>query len=529
MKAKSNGERLSANERGLLARNIGFARQSTLIQGLLPLVNVDPADLGPSEKDIPGQALDRLCTVQMTDDQLTGCLGKLDEAFRSRIKGQDALVKVMIMSLVLNEHALLEGLPGVGKTEIVKWIACCTGLPFSRVQFIPDMLPSDLIGKDHIDIVQLARLQAVAQSAGGGSPGQENGSTQSGAVRWINGPIFSSLVLADEINRAPSKVQAALLEAMGEKQVTPFGKASMPLFSSLHQAALEYWLERYGDRGLLGVPRPITVDRTDLAQFTVFATMNPIEQEGTYPLSEAQIDRFCFKTIVPYPGRRHYLPIDKAVYGGYEPPHALEVNLPAGKCRQYFEEHPRDAVVVLLPLYFFLLCRAHIIPVRLGRDSQLVWRSPMFDPDRIRAEKPWLQKLHDIVYMSNARAERIGEAGGSTRWYDHEQVEMRGYVYGDDGQRAGLPIDNRDKLASVFEQEHTQYVKSGGSPRGFLKLLSATLCHALLSGHSEPDDVDIATVVGDVLRHRVHMDVHARLAGMTSEDVVHKVCEILLG
>jgi len=164
-------------------------------------------------------------------ERLLNILRKLERTFSSRIIGQAELVRMVLVAMVLNEHALLEGLPGVGKTEIVKWIAQVSGLPFSRVQFIPDMLPSDLIGKDHVDIAKL-------------------GSKDPDAVHWVNGPIFSCIVLADEINRAPSKVQAALLEAMGERQVTPFGKLSRPVLSPLHEGALRAG----GPRGLADLP-----------------------------------------------------------------------------------------------------------------------------------------------------------------------------------------------------------------------------------------------------------------------------------
>ena len=140
----------------------------------------------------------------------------MESHFKKQIVGQDDLLHMLLIALTLNEHALLEGLPGVGKTVIVKWIAHVTGLPFSRIQFIPDMLPSDLIGKDKII---LERLQSQDPR---------------GATEWVNGPVFSSLVLADEINRAPSKVQAALLEAKAENQVTPIAKTARSIYNNIH-------------------------------------------------------------------------------------------------------------------------------------------------------------------------------------------------------------------------------------------------------------------------------------------------------
>jgi len=283
-------------------------------------------------------------------ERLLNILRKLERTFSSRIIGQAELVRMVLVAMVLNEHTLLEGLPGVSKTEIVKWIAQVSGLPFSRVQFIPDMLPSDLIDKDHVDIAKL-------------------GSKDPDAVHWVNGPIFSCIVLADEINRAPSKVQAALLEAMGERQVTPFGKLSRPVLSPLHEGALRVWAttDRYRERGLLGFQTPIPENPRELqdyAQFTVFATMNPIEQEGTYPLSEAQMDRFCFKVLVPYPAREHYEGISRAVHHN-QSIKAIECNLPVEDCEAYFRKYPRRMLPILLPAYFFLRCRTAILPLKL--------------------------------------------------------------------------------------------------------------------------------------------------------------------
>ena len=157
------------------------------------------------------------------------------------IIGNQETVKFILIALLCDGHILLEGVPGVAKTTLVKTITKALGLGFSRIQFTPDLLPADIIGT----LIY-------------------NPQTQTFETR--KGPIFANLILADEINRAPAKVQAALLEAMQEKQVT-IGSHT-------------YHLDR---------------------PFLVFATQNPIEQEGTYQLPEAQIDRFMFKLIMGYP------------------------------------------------------------------------------------------------------------------------------------------------------------------------------------------------------------------------------------
>src|SRR5476651_2343363 len=159
------------------------------------------------------------------------------------IVGQQYLTERLVIGLLANGHVLLEGVPGLAKTLSVKTLASCLSVKFSRLQFTPDMLPADVIGTQIYN-------------------------PQSGGFTTRRGPIFANLVLADEINRAPAKVQSALLEAMQEKQVT-IGDQT-------------YKLEE---------------------PFLVLATQNPIEQEGTYPLLEAQVDRFMLKLKIVYPSR----------------------------------------------------------------------------------------------------------------------------------------------------------------------------------------------------------------------------------
>src|ERR1035437_1612560 len=159
------------------------------------------------------------------------------------IVGQADLVERLVIGLLANGHVLLEGVPGLAKTLSVKSLESCLNVKFSRLQFTPDMLPADVIGTQIYN-------------------------PQSGAFTTRKGPIFANLVLADEINRAPAKVQSALLEAMQEKQVT-IGEQTFKLEEP----------------------------------FLVLATQNPIEQEGTYPLPEAQVDRFMLKLKIGYPSR----------------------------------------------------------------------------------------------------------------------------------------------------------------------------------------------------------------------------------
>jgi len=166
---------------------------------------------------------------------------KLRSEIAKTVIGQDAVVERLLVSLLAGGHVLLEGMPGLAKTLLVKSLGTALGVQFERIQFTPDLLPSDVVGT------------MIFQP-------------KTGEFSAHHGPIFANLVLADEINRAPAKVQSALLEAMQERQVTIGG-------------------------GTHALPRP----------FFVMATQNPVEQEGTYPLPEAQTDRFLLKLLVDYP------------------------------------------------------------------------------------------------------------------------------------------------------------------------------------------------------------------------------------
>lgn len=172
------------------------------------------------------------------------------------IIGQDDIVRQVLISVFSNGHCLLVGVPGLAKTLLVQTIAKALNLSFNRIQFTPDLMPSDITGSEILD--------------------------ESKSFRFIQGPLFSNLILADEINRTPPKTQAALLEAMQERHVTVAGK-------------------RYE------LPNP----------FFVLATQNPIEQEGTYPLPEAQLDRFMFNIKLDYPSFEDELKVVKATTGNH--------------------------------------------------------------------------------------------------------------------------------------------------------------------------------------------------------------------
>jgi MoxR-like ATPase len=178
-------------------------------------------------------------------DQLRAAHDRIRNELGKVIVGQDEVVDQLLIALFAGGHCILEGVPGLAKTLMISTLARCLNLSFNRIQFTPDLMPSDITGTEVI---------------------QEDRSTGSRAFKFLPGPIFTNVILADEINRTPPKTQAALLEAMQERQVTVGG------------------------------------ERHDLSPpFFVLATQNPIEQEGTYPLPEAQQDRFLFKVFIGYP------------------------------------------------------------------------------------------------------------------------------------------------------------------------------------------------------------------------------------
>jgi MoxR-like ATPase len=182
----------------------------------------------------------------------------LSQEIGKAVIGQDHVVKEVLISIFGNGHCLLVGVPGLAKTLLVNTIGKALGLSFNRIQFTPDLMPSDIVGSEILG--------------------------ENREFKFVRGPIFSNIILADEINRTPPKTQSALLEAMQERRVTAAGKT-------------------------IDLPSP----------FFVLATQNPIEQEGTYPLPEAQLDRFMLNVWVDYPSFKDEMQIVRATTGSHVP------------------------------------------------------------------------------------------------------------------------------------------------------------------------------------------------------------------
>ena len=198
-------------------------------------------------------------SINLSISDISNKLEKAKEMIGKIVVGQEIIVENVLLSMICDGHILLEGAPGLAKTLIVRTLADVFDLEFSRVQFTPDLMPSDITG---VSVYQ----------------------PNDGTFKFNKGPIFTNLLLADEINRAPPKTQAAMLESMQERQVS-------------------------AENSIYPLPKP----------FLVLATQNPIEQEGTYPLPEAQVDRFMFKVIVDYPKEDEEVEIVKRYTSGVNP------------------------------------------------------------------------------------------------------------------------------------------------------------------------------------------------------------------
>ncbi|HZW32412.1 MAG TPA: AAA family ATPase [Isosphaeraceae bacterium] len=196
-------------------------------------------------------------------EELRSAHDQIRQQIARQIVGQDAVIEQLLMAVFARGHCILEGVPGLAKTLMVHSLAQSLSLEFMRIQFTPDLMPSDITGTEVL---------------------YEDRHSGARELRFVRGPIFANLILADEINRTPPKTQAALLEAMQERQVTAGGRRH-------------------------ALPDP----------FFVLATQNPIEQEGTYPLPEAQLDRFLFKIFITYPTPEEERRIYRITTGADEP------------------------------------------------------------------------------------------------------------------------------------------------------------------------------------------------------------------
>ncbi|HEY2855191.1 MAG TPA: MoxR family ATPase [Gemmatimonadaceae bacterium] len=317
-------------------------------------------------------------TGELTENDLAAA-DKLKAAYKSLcqqlsrvIVGQEDVIEELLIALFSRGHCILEGVPGLAKTLMISTLSKCLSLDFSRIQFTPDLMPSDITGTEVIE---------------------ENRSTGTREFKFIPGPLFANMILADEINRTPPKTQAALLEAMQERQVT-VGRV----------------------RHKLSDP------------FFVLATQNPIEQEGTYPLPEAQVDRFMLKLRVGYPTRDEEKEIMRRMAGG-EPIAIDRVATPeavmAARARiadLYMDERIMDYIVDIVhatrapasaglddlaPLIEFGASpRATIALAQASRANAFLRGRAFVTPDDVKAIAPDVLR-HRVLTTYEAEAEEV--------------------------------------------------------------------------------------------------------------------------
>lgn len=309
---------------------------------------------------------------------------RLEAEIAHAIVGQQRVVRDILIAVIAGGHVLLEGVPGLGKTSMIRTLASTLDLSFSRIQFTPDLMPADITGTN------------ILQEA-------EDGSR---SFAFQRGPVFANMVLADEINRATPKTQSALLEAMQEGTAT--------VANTIHV-----------------LPHP----------FFVLATQNPIEMEGTYPLPEAQLDRFLFKLIVTYPSSDEL---------------------------------------------------ARIITQTSSDSSPVV--SVVTDGETIR------------------------EMGQAAR-----RVPVAGYVT-DYIVRLTLATHPEQELAPAVTRKYVQY---GVSPRGGQSIMLAAKVRALLEGRVNVSFDDVRSVMLASLRHRLILNFEAEAAGLTTDDVLLQIADIV--
>ena len=324
---------------------------------------------------------------------------KLNQYVNQYIIGQQILVDRLLIALLCDGHLLVEGAPGLAKTRAIKVLSEAIEGDFHRIQFTPDLLPADLTG-----------TEVFRQ--------------QTGSFVFQKGPLFHNLILADEINRAPAKVQSALLEAMAERQITV---------------------------GMKTYPLP------DL--FLVMATQNPIEQEGTYPLPEAQLDRFLMHVRIDYPDPRS----EKSI---------LELAR---------EEAIEEA--------------KHKLSHSISRGNEPVDNSQQAGPVTVESH-------HNLITqpgLFEARQEVLNV---------HLAKNLEQYL---------LEIVLSTRNAKVYGDDLANWIQYGASPRASIALDRCARAHAWLAGRDYVDPQDIQNMAYDVLRHRILVSYEAEAEGITPD------------
>jgi len=361
--------------------------------------------------------------IQKTTGQVAAqaeTLARIRQEVNKVIVGQEKLIDRLIIALVTGGHILLEGVPGLAKTTAVRTLADALGLQFRRISFTPDLLPADVIG-----------TMVYNPKEGTFSPKK--------------GPVFTNLLLADEINRAPAKVQSALLESMQERQVT-IGEGSYKL------------------------PDP----------FLVMATQNPIEQEGTYPLPEAQVDRFMLKCVVTYPSRDDERRIMNRFAQGVQGfrGSGVQGSRDSGSTAIDGNRMQSNAIETLTPN-----------PLNPLTPDSLTPQATITAAD-VQALRDTLEQ----VYCD----EKVGD-----------------YIL-------DIVFATRDPKAHKLDSLVGQ-IQMGASPRATLCLNLAARANAMLHGRAYATPQDVKEIAHDVLRHRIMLTYEAEAEEVTADAVISKI------
>lgn len=423
--------------------------------------------------------------------------------------GQKEMLDFLLIAVLTGNHVLNEGNPGLGKTESCKRVASAFNVKFNRVQFVPDMMPSDLLGSQRfVDI-------------GGGRF----------APQFLDGPIFCNLFLADEINRASAKVQAALLEATGELQVSILGQTTKPLRHAGEAEALYEYLSKLstGDAKPFFKHDPKRFSTRWPLAFSTLATMNPLELEGTYLLSEAQLDRFMAKVLVPYPtlDEMRQLQFHHGRSGGKTQPQTWEEALEKVKGTS---EQKVDLAVI-----FFLSELRELLVGDAARDRIL-----KANPDFTR----WVRWLTNFSHLrpfgggadeSGGWSAETGDAAASVHARS-ARLDLRKWGRGEVVTDEGEPTERTafaDHLLRSLAGDSYPTVISGASPRGQMRLTEAAIVHAYLrkgadsSGIVMPEWQDLKAIAKPVLRHRIRLSSSATAMHRSSDEVITILLEAI--
>ncbi|RKZ61017.1 MAG: AAA family ATPase [Candidatus Parabeggiatoa sp. nov. 3] len=358
------------------------------------------------------------------------------------IIGQHHLINSLLIGLLSDGHILVEGMPGLAKTKAIKTLAGALEGQFHRIQFTPDLLPADLIGTD---IYQHER----------------------GEFEFRPGPLFHNVLLADEINRAPPKVQSALLEAMAERQIT-VGQHTYQL--------------------------------PEL--FMVLATQNPVEHEGTYTLPEAQLDRFLLYVRVDYPSREEELGIIELT----------EKELAADKLSKSSDSE--QAVD-------FKVTPSNVLPVHeVGDSSKLALPETSLRESELQLEvnqkAPLFQK--GVQEMAHHVSERDVLKARDAVMQVYLDPKLKEYI---------VDIVQASRYPKKFDPDLQRWQRFGASPRASLAMARCARALAWLQGEQYVSPEQIQSVVPDILRHRILLSFEAEAEGITSDDFIQRMLQVV--